>query len=159
MDNYVDTKGYSSRSELLRQAFRIQKQIFPIQSSDSESLSIEEHFRRIEKRLDQITSEQKILKKEENTLKEKEDLLTLEEKEIHEELDTIPVHEIPNFEEISKGITDFIHSFPDKTINDLTLMDHFKKIYPESLLWAILIKLKNRKILKLEKGAWSIYDT
>lgn len=159
MNNYTETKNYGNRSEMLRIAFRTLKQVFPLESSNTERISIEDRLKRIEKRLEEIKIETKIMDKEDRVISNQELALNIRESEIHERFDKLSPNDIPHYEEIVDSIMKLISNFKNTSeggIKDFVLMEHLRPKYTDSLVWLVLYKLRKLGKLMLEKGVWKI---
>lgn len=155
IDKYKKEKNYTTRSELFRMSFRILEKIYPIGGKEGSRKSIEEYLMDIETRLEEIKLEQNIVEKEDSLLQNKSLQIQLEEEDLQNEILDLTPEDIPDFSEIEEEIIEFLKSYPDKRIKDFVLMEHFRKRYSESVIWAVLIHLKKQNKLKLKNGIWS----
>ncbi|MFX0132073.1 MAG: CopG family ribbon-helix-helix protein [Candidatus Hodarchaeota archaeon] len=155
IDEYKKKKKYATRSELFRMAFRTLQKIYPIEVTEGRRKSIEEYLMDIENRLEKIELEQKILENEDSMIQNKSLQIQLEEEDLQNEILDVSPEDIPNFSEIENEILDFLSSYPDNRIKDFVLMEHFRKQYSESVIWAVLVHLKKKNKLKLKNGIWS----
>lgn len=137
---YKKKKGFKSLSSMLSTAFLIMKQVLGSGSSKPIGERLEEQLDRIEKRLEEIQIEKK--------------LLDNQEKIIDKQFEQISIDDIPNYQEIANDILTLIKEFDG--IKDFVLMEHLRKKYSEGIIWAVLVKLKGEKKIKLKDGIWKI---
>lgn len=140
MESFKKEKGFKSLSSMLSTAFLILKQVLGSGSSKPYGERLEEKLDRIEKRLEEIHIEK--------------DLLDKDEKIIDKEFEGFSIDNIPDYNKISKKIIKLIQEFDG--IKDFVLMQHLRKEYSEGILWAVLVKLKEEKKIKLKDGVWKI---
>ena len=158
MDEYTEAKGFTNRSEMIRQAFRILERVFPLNQINSPQLSFEEQFANINKKLDEITLKIRKNIQDQGIIQNQESELQLEYQEFNDTITHFSPETIPQFEDLSREIMKLIETTPENSIKDFVLMDYFiNKGYAEALIWAILVVLKDRKKLKLEGGEWKFY--
>lgn len=158
MDKYTEAKGFTNRSEMLRQAFRILERIFPLNQTGNPQLSFEEQFANINKKLDEIMLKIRKNLQDQALIQNQESELELEYHEFNETITHFTPETIPQFKALSEEIMKLIKTTPENSIKDFVLMDYFRnKGYAESLIWAILVILKDRKKLQLEGGEWKFY--
>lgn len=153
IDDYVVKNHYSNRSVLFRRAFKTLSYIFPLETSGQEKpkISIQEQLEAIEKKIDALKIEKQIIEKEEEVIEKEEEL-------IDNEFDEFPLEGIPQYNSIADNIFYILEEFPEHKIKDFVLMQYLRQKFSDGSIWAVLVQLKNKKLIKLKDGYWQKFD-